>query len=96
MALVPAAAKATNYPCSGKKGGVNHCQGSTFIGNDGSASASKKNCSAEMGAVGLMQSQEMQPTTAKDCACDSGKYCIGPRDGRFCYEDDGRKSYLRK
>ncbi|WP_333661036.1 hypothetical protein [Acinetobacter sp.] len=31
-------------PCSGKKGGVSHCQGSQFVCNDGSVSASKKIC----------------------------------------------------
>lgn len=39
-------ASATNTPCSGHKGGIAHCQGSTFICNDGSVSASKKNCAA--------------------------------------------------
>ncbi|MDV7492864.1 hypothetical protein R4511_09735 [Acinetobacter baumannii] len=32
-------------PCSGKKGGVSHCDGSKFVCNDGSISASKKICS---------------------------------------------------
>jgi hypothetical protein len=89
-------AGATNYPCSGKKGGANHCQGSTFICNDGSVSASKRNCSATMGTANLIPSQEMQPTAGKDCSCDSGKYCVGASGGHFCYEDDGAKSYLRK
>ena len=29
-------------PCSGKKGGINHCQGAKFICQDGSMSGSKK------------------------------------------------------
>lgn len=41
---VPALAQ--NYPCSGRKGGVSHCEGTRFVCNDGSYSASKKNCSA--------------------------------------------------
>ncbi|MDC4658021.1 hypothetical protein OHV69_05965 [Acinetobacter baumannii] len=32
-------------PCSGKKSGVSHCDGSKFVCNDGSISASKKICS---------------------------------------------------
>ena len=32
-------------PCSGKKGGIDHCSGSKFICNDGSVSKSKKICS---------------------------------------------------
>nr|WP_314269834.1 hypothetical protein [uncultured Kingella sp.] len=31
-------------PCSGKKGGISHCQGSKFICKDGTVSASKKIC----------------------------------------------------
>jgi hypothetical protein len=65
LALATSAAHATNYPRSGKKGGVNHCQGSTFICTDGSVSASKKNCSSVMGTVGLVSPQEMQPKRAR-------------------------------
>ncbi|WP_335876881.1 hypothetical protein [Acinetobacter baumannii] len=32
-------------PCSGKKGGISHCDGGKFVCNDGSISASKKICS---------------------------------------------------
>ena len=39
-------ALAANTPCSGKQGGINHCEGSAFICNDGTLSQSKKNCSA--------------------------------------------------
>lgn len=31
-------------PCSGKKGGISHCQGTQFVCKDGSLSASKKSC----------------------------------------------------
>ena len=31
-------------PCSGKKGGISHCQGSQFVCNDGYISKSKKIC----------------------------------------------------
>lgn len=37
-------AHARNYPCSGKKGGVSHCQNGKFICKDGSVSGSKKIC----------------------------------------------------
>lgn len=36
---------ALNAPCSGKKGGVSHCQESQFVCQDGSVSQSKKICS---------------------------------------------------
>lgn len=38
------AAHARNTPCSGKKGGVSHCQGEKFVCKDGTISASKKIC----------------------------------------------------
>ncbi|UTO20605.1 hypothetical protein NGC85_05855 [Acinetobacter sp. Z1] len=31
-------------PCSGKKGGISHCEGKKFVCNDGSISGSKKIC----------------------------------------------------
>ena len=37
-------ADARNYPCSGKKGGVSHCQNGKFVCKDGTISASKKIC----------------------------------------------------
>ena len=36
-------------PCSGNKGGINHCEGTKFICNDGKVSGSKKDCTAFMG-----------------------------------------------
>ena len=35
---------ARNTPCSGKKGGVSHCENGKFICNDGSTSKSKQVC----------------------------------------------------
>jgi len=97
------AALAANTPCSGRKGGISHCQGATFICNDGSVSASKKSCAAVFGggngAVGFMSSgaSEMAPANAQtECSCRSGLYCTGPRGGQYCLTDTGRKSYLRK
>lgn len=94
---------AANTPCSGHKGGISHCQGSTFICNDGSVSASKKNCSAEMGgasgqALGLIGggSFEMAPASEGECSCRSGLFCTGPHGGHYCITDSGQKSYLKK
>ncbi len=95
---IAVAAEAANTPCSGKKGGIVGCQGDTFICNDGSVSASKRSCSAYMGgAVGLLggNSSQMAPTVGADCSCRSGAYCTGPRGGRYCKTDGGKKSYLR-
>jgi endonuclease G len=47
--LLPLASNAANQPCSGKKGGIAHCDGSQFVCNDGSTSKSQKNCAAELG-----------------------------------------------
>lgn len=91
-------------PCSGAKSGISHCQGATFVCNDGSVSASKKHCARQYGnrlsnARGLISnSRDMTPATrsASKCACRSGSYCTGPRGGQFCYSDSGAKSYLRR
>ena len=40
-------AYAANTPCSGKKGGISHCDNGRFICNDGSMSTSKRMCSPE-------------------------------------------------
>lgn len=42
--LLSSPALAANTPCSGKKGGVSHCESGRFICNDGSVSQSKKVC----------------------------------------------------
>jgi hypothetical protein len=42
LALLAQSALATNYPCSGKKGGVARCDGSLFVCNDGSISGSTR------------------------------------------------------
>lgn len=95
-------ASAQNQPCSGRKGGISHCQGRTFVCNDGSVSGSKRHCSAERGgdARGLMgggSSSNMRPAARSgQCSCRSGSYCTGPRGGRFCITDRGNKSYLRQ
>ncbi|MHB2165508.1 YdcA family protein [Alsobacter sp. R-9] len=42
--LIAPAAAATRQPCSGKKGGVERCEGGKFVCKDGSKSSSKKMC----------------------------------------------------
>jgi hypothetical protein len=98
LILAPLSAHGANTPCSGRKGGVDRCQGETFICKDGSVSASKKSCSAVMGGAGLMSSpsQEMTPALSDDCSCRSGRFCVGPRGGHYCLSDSGKKSYLKK
>jgi endonuclease G len=44
--ILPFTAMAQNTPCSGKKGGVSHCDGAKFVCKDGSYSRSKKACSS--------------------------------------------------
>jgi hypothetical protein len=91
-------ASAANKPCSGRKGGVSHCQGDTFVCNDGSVSASKRSCSASSsgGFAPAPAERSAAPAAGNNCSCRSGAYCTGPRGGRYCYSDSGRKSYLRK
>jgi endonuclease G len=65
--LLPIASNAANTPCSGKKGGVAHCDGAQFVCNDGSISKSKRTCSAESGSGNAAPSQTpseaVQPIT---------------------------------
>lgn len=97
------ATQAANYPCSGKKGGVSHCAGSTFVCNDGSASGSKRNCSAELGGTAVQRAlaapareASRTPHAADGCSCRSGKVCTGPRGGRYCTNESGNKSYIKR
>lgn len=89
-------AQAANTPCSGRKGGISHCEGDTFVCNDGSISASKKSCQAYMGGSTQLVPKKPAPAAAGDCSCRSGTYCTGPRGGTYCYSDSGRKSYKRR
>lgn len=90
------ASEAANTPCSGRKGGIDRCQGETFICRDGSVSASKKSCTATMGTAALLGGapEKMTPTPSEDCSCRSGKFCVGSRGGHYCLSDSGKKSYL--
>ncbi|WP_201505165.1 hypothetical protein [Psychrobacter aestuarii] len=38
-------ANAQNKPCSGKMGGISHCEGTKFVCKNGKISQSKRNCS---------------------------------------------------
>lgn len=93
-------ARAANYPCSGRKGGVAHCAGAQFVCNDGSISGSKKVCSGDPGAGAGAARALLAPQRAAavggDCSCRSGKVCTGPRGGQYCISDSGRKSYVRR
>ncbi|MGZ3766374.1 MAG: DNA/RNA non-specific endonuclease [Mucilaginibacter sp.] len=42
--ILPFTTLAQNTPCSGKKGGISHCDGSKFVCSNGSYSRSKKAC----------------------------------------------------
>ncbi len=91
LASTALATSATNTPCSGKKGGIAHCAGATFVCNDGSISGSKKVCSVSAGGQ-----SGMTLTPGGDCLCRNEKMCTGPRGGAYCISDSGTKSYKRK
>ena len=44
--ILPLSTIAGGKPCSGKKGGISHCEGSQFVCNNGSISKSNKDCSS--------------------------------------------------
>ena len=87
-------AQAANYPCSGKKGGVSHCAGAQFVCNDGSISGSQKVCS--MVSESSPRSAQRQSLVSGDegCACRSGRFCTGPRGGRYCLSDSGNAAMV--
>ncbi|HTK03052.1 MAG TPA: hypothetical protein VL522_25745 [Bordetella sp.] len=98
-ACFSATAYASNYPCSGSKGGVDHCLGEQFLCRDGSISASKRICSGGGTArrsPGASAPESPVPNSNGECSCRAGQYCTGPRGGTFCYSDSGKKSYLKK
>lgn len=82
-------------PCDGKKGGISHCEGATFVCNDGSVSASKRNCSLERSGNNVV-SNFSSAGKGNACSCRTGNYCTGPRGGKYCLTDSGKKSYLKK
>jgi hypothetical protein len=87
-------ANAANYPCSGKKGGISHCEGATFVCNDGTASGSKRNCSAERSRTQGASSQPQGLTGSNSaCPCSENRLCTGPRGGKYCITAGGNKSY---
>lgn len=92
LAALPAA-QAANYPCSGKKGGVSHCEGATFVCNDGTASRSKRNCSADRGGKAASARPQGLTGNTSQCPCSSGTLCTGPRGGKYCITAGGSKSY---
>jgi len=87
--------QAANTPCSGKKGGIDRCDGDLFLCNDGSISGSKKSCAAMFG-----ERQEARPQSFLQsddgCACGTSSFCTGPRGGVYCLTPSGKKSYKRK
>ncbi|MCW0209395.1 MAG: hypothetical protein OJK14_20035 [Achromobacter sp.] len=94
--LFAMAAHSANYPCSGKKGGVDRCVGEQFLCRDGSISASKRICSNPDASASPLTSKPSAAGPNGACSCRDGQYCTGPRGGTFCYSDSGKKSYLRK
>jgi len=97
LLLTSTSVLAANTPCSGRKGGIAGCDGETFLCNDGSISASKRDCSA---MLGIDDNRAARPQSlrqsAEGCQCGSGSYCTGPRGGIYCLTPGGSKSYKRK
>ena len=56
IAISIQSAQAANTPCSGNKGGIDHCDGAKFVCNDGSYSASTKDCAVVFGDNGTILS----------------------------------------
>ncbi|PYY67105.1 hypothetical protein CRX42_28800 [Pseudomonas jessenii] len=95
FSVFSSAAWAGNTPCSGKKGGIDRCDGDLFLCNDGSISGSKKSCSAMFGGQTQARPQAFIQDT-QGCSCGTGSFCTGPRGGVYCLTPGGNKSYKRK
>ncbi|MBB1613093.1 hypothetical protein A9978_11595 [Pseudomonas sp. UMC65] len=95
MVLCSGAVLAANQPCSGRKGGIARCDGELFLCNDGSISASKKNCALMSGQRSTTPRAEPLLRDAQGCSCGSGSFCTGPRGGVYCLTPSGNKSYKR-
>jgi hypothetical protein len=95
LCVTSGSAWAGNTPCSGKKGGIDRCDGDLFLCNDGSISGSKKSCSAMYGGTSQARPQTLLQS-ADGCTCGSGTFCTGPRGGVYCLTPSGNKSYKRK
>jgi|GEM_PF-5107314 len=37
-----------------------------------------------------------QAANGENCPCTGGNYCIGPRNGHYCYSASGKKRYLKR
>src|SRR5690606_21757880 len=97
LACLSGPADAQNTPCSGKKGGISHCEGDTFVCKDGSASGSKRSCPAYLGGSNqLAPAPKPSSGPNAECSCASKNYCTGPRGGRYCMTSTGSKRYVRR
>lgn len=77
LVVVPFLAGWGNTPCSQSKRGINHCEGTRFICNDGSVSASKKDCRSYFGGAGASgldtTAEPLDEPEAADAGAVSGK-----------------------
>ena len=66
LLLIPLSTIAGGKPCSGKKGGISHCEGSQFVCNNGSISKSSKDCSSYINGNTTQKAapEFIEPTTA--------------------------------
>ena len=80
LLLLPLSTMAGGTPCSGKKGGISHCEGSQFICNDGSASKSSKDCASYINGGNNTQqkSAPTSPTTTTPKSIESSTVVTEP------------------
>ncbi|BCQ61540.1 hypothetical protein PBOI14_32900 [Pseudomonas sp. Boi14] len=81
MVLCSSAVLAANQPYSGRKGGIARCDGELFLCNDGSISASKKNCALMSGQRSTTPRAEPCCATPRDAAVAAAVSAPGPGAG---------------
>lgn len=90
-----------NYPCSQSKGETAYCQADVFVCNNGSISASVKDCRNDYKKTehdrSLDKQAAFQPAApGAACICRKGLYCLSKKGKASCLDDNGIKSALPK
>lgn len=88
-----ASAVFANTPCSGSKGGINHCANGRFVCNDGSVSASKRICSGGE-EYGCVVADTSCPGFVGRLLLQHGNVLRRPARWTLLSTPSGRKSYI--
>lgn len=80
---------AANQPCSGKKGGISHCDGTQFVCNDGSVSKSTKDCQKYMSGSSDTAASTSTTTNTSDSPVNTHTATSSPLPEKTKFERTG-------